>query len=197
MTETNQEQILKYKRKTDQAVTMHSILAERYSKYCVTADIFIWVGSTVLLMMTWFDPSLLKLLPVDLDEQRLKLWLGAISLAIFVASLLPLLLRWREKASEHNAAAKSLVGLKFALREAEKVDSTKATNEVISEYTRVMESGCQIPNPQFLKLKQAHLRKVAFSKYLDMNPGRLYLINRLCFFISNLGCRSQEKNSDQ
>jgi len=195
MPESNKDEIANHKRKVDQLITMHSILSQRYDGHCTMVDLVIWCGSIVLLIMAWFDPGLLKVLPFQLSEPQLKLLLGLISAVIFVASLLPLVLQWRNKALEHNGAALSLAELKLCLRQAEKSDSATPTNEVISQYNRVMDGLCKIPENKFLRLKQEHLRKVAFSKFLDRNPGRLYLLNKVCFFLLNLRCGTADDAS--
>jgi hypothetical protein len=102
-----------------------------------------------------------------------RLVAGALGTVVFAASLIELRLDWAERAALYGAAAERHARLKAQYRNFLKGRSRTASgaDELRREYQAVSAAGPGIPERDFLRLKQKHLRKVRLSQMLDDAPG--------------------------
>jgi hypothetical protein len=157
---------------SDMMLTMHAVLRDRYSRLATSFDIALVSAGTALCATTFLDPRILLLVGVSPDEARLVL--GALSVIVFLLSLVGLRVDWKERSARHRDACKSLSDLKMKCRElslarpeirrSEGPEFLRAAAFVTSELQ-------PIPDSQFPSLKARHKLKLELSRLLDCHPG--------------------------
>ncbi len=187
--ETQIAHLTKLTHRTDQMVTAHSILRDRYeARSNLLSGINIFSAAVVTFLSVASLEIKDALLPVTINPDYLLATLAFVS---FCGSLAELHFRWREKASVHADAANSYARLKLSLAEGVAEKSTLTHDRYVSlktAYDSTSDAVARIPDRQFVKLKAAHKRKINLSSYLDDHPSANILLTRIKFWCrDNIG----------
>ena len=174
---TNQREGLKkelerVKRVSDMLITMHSVLKDGYSRRSIAVDCALFASSIILVALVFIDPVLLGWLPLSATGSRILL--GTFSLIVFFLSLVSFRVDWKSKSDLHKRAAEAYSRIKLECQELLMTFGTASDTEIQKLLTRYRDLGeicVAVPEGSFLRLKNKHKLKVAFSKYLDDNPG--------------------------
>ena len=174
---TNQREGLKkelerVKRVSDMLITMHSILRDEYLRKSTVVDCALFASSIILVALVFMDPLLLDWLP--LSAFGLRVLLGAFALVTFFLSLVIFRVDWKSTGELHKRAAEAYSHIKLECQKLLITFNTASDTEIQKVLTRYNDLGeicVAVPESSFLKLKSRHKLKVAFSKYLDDNPG--------------------------
>lgn len=162
-------------------LTMHSILRDKYKARALFADVFLLVSAVILNSLVFVDVSYFT--PFLNRETDFNLYIGIFSVLIFAVSLIILLVNWKQKSENHNQAVIQLSELlnygRIILEKLEDQESIDSFNE---KYNQVTSTMVAIPDKKFNYLKSRHLRKVAFSKYLDKHGEMPFWLVKIKFF---------------
>jgi len=168
-------------------LTMHSILAERYTRRSKLLEISMFAVSILLVASTFIDPKILSFLNFKADITRFII--GLCSIIVFFLSVVSLIVDWKGKAAQFREAFNTLIPLKSEWREI-LIKFEDLDERDILEFTRksalILSNLIPIPDHQFNKLKAQHYRKVELSKMISQHPGSCVFLLRLKnFFKSN------------
>lgn len=165
------DELQRMQRVTDQSITAHSILRDRYSNRALWVDILMLVASATVAVGTFAGDDILQMLMGGHDHPRVIL--GLVSVGVFVLSLIQFKVGWKERASAHAEAARALSQTKAEIR-----DVRASTNWISASqfkllavrYSTTHGNVVGIPESCFVPLKARHKRKVRISKTLDRFP---------------------------
>jgi hypothetical protein len=164
--------ITEVKRISDQSVSGHSWLADRFRRISLLVDTIVLASSLWLIAMVFVEPIIGENLTPPYFEKTI--WLGLLALISFFLSLLQMLTGWKRKAEKHEQSAKVLASIKRdcsqLLSQEGPVPYLKA-KIVFDKYDLVCSVIVAIPEKYFNIVKKKHLQKVEISKYLDQNSG--------------------------
>ena len=188
----------KLHRITDQSITAHSILRDRYSRRSTMLDVSLLVLSAMITFMSFASKDIIDiLLPVVMQN---KIALPVVSLLLFVVAIVELRVGWKAKFSSHGEAAKALAQFKHELTKTISIKKNCDDADVqtlTTNYQYVNSSIVKIPDDMFLQLKKAHKKKIEISKLLDSYPGALIPILEIkIFFRDNFGMKCLEKTGN-
>jgi hypothetical protein len=150
---------------------MHSRVSDIYRFWYTTISSAILIFSTFLVGLTFISDDFVEK-SIGLQPFAIKWVIGITSILTFLGVLLLTEWGFQGKAVEHREA------VRFYFRIVNKIrkwldNALEITPEMIEEirleYSQT-QSIPKIPESQFLKLKQWHLRKVAMSREMDKNP---------------------------
>ena len=166
------KELERVQRVSDMLITMHSVLRDEYSKKSTAVDCSLFASSIILVALVFMDPMLLDWLPLSAFGSRVLL--GVFALVTFFLSLVIFRVDWKSKAELHKRAAEAYSHIKLECQELLITFNTASDIEIQKLFTRyrdLSEICVAVPEVSFLRLKNKHKLKVAFSKYLDDNPG--------------------------
>lgn len=157
--------------KANMQASCHSVLSDRYNRaHTILMSVVLFL-STFLVGITFISDQFVQA-TVGVQPDILRWITGLTSILIFAAGLLLSQWNFAGKAVDHRAAVRHYFAVvnraRYLLDSGEDV-TERMVNELRSEYEHT-EALPKIPESQFLKLKQHHLRKVAISKELDRTP---------------------------
>jgi hypothetical protein len=157
------------RRVADQSCSAHARLADRYARRATALDILVLTASAWIVSLAFVDPALATwLIPFKLPS---TLWIGLMSVAAFVATLLQSRLDLKALADAHRRAADAHAEVKKAAKDAEIAGGgMEMLAAVQAKLALVSGVGVKIPEGEFIRQKGIHLRKVALSRYLDDHP---------------------------
>lgn len=192
----NNDELKRQSRITDQMVTAHSILRDRYASRATFLTLGILGSSVVLVACTFLPDDALS--NIGLSPFVTKVILGAFSSFVLFLSIAELRVDWRERSRLYAEAAESLAKLKSKYRAVlsrEESASPAQIAEMTKEYNSTMDRLPRIPERQFVKLKAHHLRKVRLSQLVDNSVGCPVWVLRLRIFFQ--GCRGKARNNKE
>ena len=174
---TNQREELKnelqrIRRVSDMLISMHSVFRDEYTRKSIAVDCALFASSIILAALVFVDPALLGWLPLSAFGSRVLI--GVFALVTFFLSLVTLRVDWKSKAELHKRAAEAYSHIKLECQELLITFNTASDTEIqklLTRYRDLSEICVAVPEGSFLRLKNKHKLKVAFSKYLDDNPG--------------------------
>jgi hypothetical protein len=164
-------QLNKLKRKSDLQTTAHAVLHDRFQFFHSSLTLFSILAGVTLVALV-LVPSAYIHEATSLSVQSYQVLLAC--LAIANLSIVVVILAWRfdVRAAQHEVAVRHYTTVSYeisnALLKPEDVTSTRV-DEIQRRYLDTTNIP-RIPEDRFLRLKQAHLRKVAMSKELDDHP---------------------------
>jgi hypothetical protein len=144
-------------------------LGDRYAGRATALDILVLAASAWIDSLAFVDPALaVWLTPFRLPS---TLWIGLMSVAAFVATLLQSRLDLKALADAHRRAADAPAEVKKVAKDAEIAGGgMEMLAAVQAKLALVSGVGVKIPEGEFIRQKGIHLRKVALSRYLDDHP---------------------------
>lgn len=164
----------------DMMLTAHSILRDRYGRRARGLDLLSFTVATVLVAATFVDPAVVALFRMNPD--RVRVVVGFLSIALFLLTGSSLILDWKQKATRHQHAVRTLADVKAKSwdllngppdrLEGEAPEFLRGAAFALSE----IES---IPEAEFVSLKARHKQKVELSRVLDEHPAMVILLYRL------------------
>ncbi len=160
-------------KKANMLASCHSVLSDRYSHRHTILMSVLLAFSTLVVGLTFISEQFV-LTTTGLGSDTLTWIRGTASIVVFAAGLLVSQWDWAGKAAKHREAVRHyfLVAhrARFLLEAADEQPITdEAIHELQTQYER-SESLPKIPEVEFLKLKQQHLRKLAISRDLEKSP---------------------------
>jgi hypothetical protein len=166
------DEVKRIHRVADILITAHSILRDGFGRKGQALEVII------LLLSVWLTATVF----VDDDTARIlspgwvspKIWIGLLSIGVSALSVLQLKVNWQERSESHGQAARvyTLVKRQCAYVLAQPGLLTRDTcAPLFREYDLAGQIAVLVPDSQFLRLKQRHLKKVAISKLIDQYPG--------------------------
>lgn len=160
------------KRVSDMLITAHSILGERYRRVSVGFDIALMLISFFILVA-----SLLEVAAPGFVKDQLGDWtvyaIPVCAALIFVLSVIEWRISWKQKSEAHFSSARTYTSFKAEITALLSKGFDEGDLEAVKvedRYDKLGQTCVQIPHDKFVKLKRAHLRKVALSKLLDDQP---------------------------
>lgn len=189
-------QLEKLHRRSDQAISAHCFLRDRYRRYADLSTLLLLLTSSALTALSLTSDALkAALLPARIPPDSLLTLLGA---AVLLLTIADMHFGWRQKQAGHGEAASSLSRLKLILGR-ELGSGAAITKNKLAEmkqaYDNVNDLIVPIPERKFLQLKARHLRKVAISRHLDTHPGAsIVLLQAKIWARDNLGIGATEKS---
>jgi hypothetical protein len=163
------EEAKRQARLVDQMASMHSILRDRAERRGHVLGFLLLSSSFVLLVASTISDDLL--VGLGLRPEDARTWGSALSVLLFVFSLLELRLGYGLRAAGHREAADRLSRLKQRYRtELNGAPSPSRLAKLNYEYEVACSVLPPIPEGQFHSLKAAHLRKIQLSKMIDLYP---------------------------
>ena len=175
MVDTKEEiknELMRIKRVSDMLTSIHSVLRDEYSRKSTIVDCALFGGSIILVALVFLDPALLGWLPLSAFGSRVLI--GVFALVIFFLSLVIFRVDWKSKAELHKRSAEAYSHIKLECQElliTFNIASDTEIQKLLTRYRDLSEICVAVPEGSFLRLKNKHKLKVAFSKYLDDNPG--------------------------
>lgn len=161
-------EIRRIKRVADQSCSAHARLRDRLSWQATALDILVLAASAWSLSLAFADQAIAsRLTPFGLTA---TIWIGLLSTATFIATLVQLKLDLKGRSDAHKRAAEAQAELKRAATEAERQPDDDTLATIKAKQALASAVGIPIPEGEFLKQKRIHLRKVAVSRYLDDRP---------------------------
>jgi hypothetical protein len=168
MTEGARGEMKRLKRVADQMATAHALLESRFVRRSVALDVGLMVASFCLLMLSIV--SLFKDAVIGIPLAPLAV-LG--SALIFVIAVAEWRVQWKDRSSKHGDARKEYSSIKLELSSAltdSEFPNPGECERMAARYEAVGARVIPIPDQEFLRLKQSHLRKVYISRLLDRYP---------------------------
>ncbi len=165
---------------SDQMLTIHSVLRDRYVRKAKLFDLIVFAVATLLVATTFLDPAIVRYLAFD--PERVRLVTGVLSIGLFFLSVAALLLEWKERATKHQQACRTLADVKAKSRELLS-GAPERVQEEGAEFLRgsafAMSELHPIPDREFNSLKVRHKRKVQLSRMADQFPSAPLWVLRL------------------
>ena len=173
MTRTVDEEIDRMFKVTDQMVTSHSVLRDRFHRYSLLVEIVVLVGSAAVTSLAFVDSAALKsIIPSQVPPAVI---LAVAGLITFVASIIQLKVDWAGKSALHSKAAEFVLDLKGELGRIHLVGSQGEREALFipvrAKYEMIGKLTPPIPDGQFLALKRLHCLKIEISKRINRRPG--------------------------
>lgn len=171
--EGSPEQKVKNERRViDQMITMHADLRDRAARRGRGLTVGILIASTISAVLAFSGTE--EKIRLLMFEASSSVWLGVLGTAVFIASLIDLVLNHRGVADQHSNAVGRLSELKLeygSFSQAPAEEKHQALKYLQQRYSEVMSTIAPIPEAEFNRLKAKHLRKVEISKILSKFPG--------------------------
>lgn len=104
------DELLRIAKISDQSCSIHSILRDKYYRMSVLFDVIVMLITVWLISLSFVDePFSLKITPFQVTS---KIRIGMLAIIAFVLTLIPLLLRWREKCDLHSRTVEQYYSVK-------------------------------------------------------------------------------------
>ncbi|MAC89374.1 hypothetical protein [Maricaulis sp.] len=171
------------KRKASAFATAHATLRDRYRFRSRLIEIVSLISSAWLVSLAFSDRAMVNLVLPWVSQPNI--FIGALGVTVFCLTLLQFATRWGARADAHGLALENYASItKSARRLLNDIDSLDAAelSRLRDQYEFVNANSIEIPERQFLALKQRHLVKVEISKKLDNRPGLNLLLTRLAIY---------------
>ena len=159
--------------------TSHAVLRDRFARRALFLDLLVLALSTWLVALAFVDPLLnLKLTPFHILP---ALWVGVLSVGVFFLTIVQFKTDWKGRADAHKrtldlySEVKREAGYLIASGKCEDAECRR----VLSRYDMASAVGIEVPENDFLLLKQQHKRKIELSKRLDDKPWTYLWLLRL------------------
>jgi hypothetical protein len=155
----------------DMMTSMHSELSSKYRNISLVFEVSSIFVSITLLVFLFIDNTFLTELGIEIKV--LRLIIGAVSIIVTCASIIPYIVDWNGKKTCHDQAFHSLVELKKEWQKFLLIKDQITASEVIKLEERtnlILNQLTPINNSDFNKLKQNHYMKVQISKFLTKHP---------------------------
>lgn len=155
----------------DKMVTYHSKLRDENYLKSLIADISLLSFSVVLIALTFISQTVVS---HKLYGIKISYILKALSILVFILSLIQLKFDWRSKVTDHAEAAKAYFEMKDnlrLLRDKKEEVRTLEYEETKKIFSNIGKYNIHIPDGEFLRLKHYYKVKEYISKYLDEHPG--------------------------
>jgi hypothetical protein len=162
-------ELRRIRRVADQSCSAHARLRDRYSLCATMLDTVVLCASAWVAAVALIDPKYAAYLtPPGIVP---GLWIGLLSIAAFIATLVQLKLDFKGRSDAHRRAFEAQTEIKFAAGDAERYpeDETRVAS-VYAKLALAAGVGVSIPESESLPQKAGHLRKVQVSKLLDKRP---------------------------
>lgn len=166
------QELKRKKRVVNLMLTAHSILEQRFQRISTAIDIGLMVGSLFLLIVSvigFFNGKMAS--PWGIID--LNVFGICASTVLFAISMTEWRVAWKTSAHRHKEAVKAYSAIKCNLADL-LADSANITDDDIRKvnemYQRIGDELISIPERDFLKLKQAHYRKLYVSRLSDKYP---------------------------
>ncbi|MCW3768537.1 hypothetical protein OCL88_18835 [Paenarthrobacter sp. PAE-2] len=153
-------------------ITMHADLRDRAARRGRGLTVGILIASTISAVLAFSGTE--EKIRLLMFEASSSVWLGVLGTAVFIASLIDLVLNHRGVADQHSNAVGRLSELKLeygSFSQAPAEEKHQALKYLQQRYSEVMSTIAPIPEAEFNRLKAKHLRKVEISKILSKFPG--------------------------
>jgi hypothetical protein len=153
-------------------ITMHADLRDKAARRGRRLTVGILVASTISAVLAFSGTE--ENIRILMFEASSSVWLGVLGTAVFIASLIDLVLNHRGTADQHANAVGRLSELKLEYRSFSQASAEEKLQKVgylQQRYSEVMSTITPIPEAEFNRLKAKHLRKVEISKILSNFPG--------------------------
>lgn len=152
----------------DQMCTMHSMMRDRFARRARVLDVTLLIASGCVAAVTFVGNDIVSFL--GFTETGAKVLLGAASTLVFITGLAVSRVDWKAAAERHSRASATFADLKARARSLATPDNgcdEAQAQEFLRQAATIVGTLPEIPEAQFLRLKAAHLRKVALSRLLD------------------------------
>ena len=171
-------ELTRVKRVADQSSSAHARLRDRYATLATALDTVVLCASAWVTALALVDPAFApRLAPAGMPP---TLWIGLLSIAAFIATLVQLKLDLKGKSDAHQRAFEAQSEIKHAANDA--LQHAGDADRLAAVYGKVALAaavGVSIPEKEFLPQKAIHLRKVEMSRLLDNRPFASLLLVRL------------------
>jgi len=184
MAKNNTEEIERMYRVSDQLLTAHAILRDRYQRISVIFDSLVLILATVVSIgMFVSHREIFQFFGISLSWNTASILLGTV---VFILTILELRIGWKQKASAHDGAIRVLASVESKMRQYLNRPNDITDIELVDAITRYDTSLggiVAIPDKKFNALKARHKRKVLISRHLDEHPfTNLFLLKIKLFF---------------
>lgn len=177
MTTSLHEEIDRRHRVTDQMMSAHCVLRDRYARRALVLDLLILTLSAVLCALVFAPQALSD--SVGISKDAAGVLAGWISVGVFVLSILQLRIGWKERGALHGNATTVLADTKaqLGLLRRNTTAGAEELSRALDAATLRAQGLVAIPEVLFLELKASHLQKVLLSRVLDRYPfaNRIFL----------------------
>jgi len=164
------DEIFRVARVSDQLVSMHAYLRDRYARRAKTLDVVL-IFISIWLAALSFAPSKVDQLftPFAIDP---AIWLSCLGVLIVCLAVLEHQVSWKELSASHAKAVVFYANIKQECRSlTADAPAESECSRVIQAFRMASEVCVAIPEHLFLNLKRKHRQKVLISKLLDRNPN--------------------------
>lgn len=169
-------------------ITMHACLRDRFNSKALILESFLLIISVFLNAFVFIDYKYSERL--HLSKENMIVAIGIMALTVFSLSLILMLVKWREKAVQHNQAVRELSRLLLEVRASFNnilpEERPVILKEFNNKYDQILGMLIPVPEKSFNRLKSKHLRKIEFSKFITMHPSNPYFLLRIKFFFKSL-----------
>ena len=171
------------KRRASVFSTAHALLRDRYRFRGRLIEIVNLISSACLVSLAFADAEVVvELIPWSIPPIQ---FMGILAVSVFCLTLLQLAFRWGPRADAHGLALENYAAITKAARlllgDPNSIEQA-SVDRLQEQYEFVNSNSVEIPEKQFLALKQAHLVKVEISKMLDERPGLNLFLTRLAIY---------------
>ncbi|NMC55917.1 MAG: SLATT domain-containing protein [Eubacteriaceae bacterium] len=169
----------------DMLASMHFKLSDNYNKWNIFFDCIEILIAVLLCGTTFLDISKIFIF----NNLNLRIIISFISILLFAFTLIKQRLDFKRRSEYHKIAGKLYVNAKNDLSQNMNIwrnSNTEDTNimEYINNTYKNLNELIQIPESKFHKLKHYHQYKVEFSKFLDNNKTKPWLLCKILFFFN-------------
>ncbi len=188
MPRTLREELLDRVRLYDQMCTMHSVMRDRSAARAKALELALLIVSGALVTFTFVGGDVTAYL--GFTDIGARVAIGTASTAVFILSLTLSKVDWKAAAERHSRASRTLAESKARARSLITPDGRCSDTEIqefLRESALIVGTLPEIPETQFLRLKAAHLRKVAISRALDRVHGAPLWLVRLTIARRHIG----------
>jgi hypothetical protein len=177
------EEVRRIKRVCDSLCTAHAALRDRFARRAFTSDLIV-LGASIWIVALAFVESRINVMltPFGWNSQ---IWVGLLSIATFFLTIVQIKADWKARSDAHKRSLDLYAEVK---REAgyllaSDIIEEQGCRRVFARYDMASAVAVEIPERDFLALKQRHKVKVELSRYLDSHPGASLLLTRIRFWI--------------
>ncbi len=170
MTTSLHDEIGRRHRVTDQMMSAHSALRDRYARRALVLDLLILTLSAVLCALVFAPQALSDSLGIS--KVAAGVLAGWASVGVFVLAILQLRIGWKETGAVHGNATAVLAETKAQLGMLRRntIAGAEELSRALDAATLRAQGLVAIPEGSFLELKASHLQKVLLSRVLDRYP---------------------------
>lgn len=170
MTTLLHDEVGKRHRVTDQMMSAHSMLRDRYARRALVLDLLILTLSAMLCALVFAPQALSDSLGIS--KAAAGVVAGWVSVGVFVLAILQLRIGWKEAGAVHGNATAVLAETKaqLGMLRRNSAAGVEELSRALDAATLRAQGLAAIPEGLFLELKASHLQKVLLSRVLDRYP---------------------------